>query len=103
MRLLPLPSTGKYQILYTDYENFAIFYACNNYFGIIGHTGMDCSFKCCITIEKNDISLDQIWLMGRLFDYEVEIRQKVYAALELLGLDPERLTISKNDSCPALL
>jgi apolipoprotein D and lipocalin family protein len=73
---------GKYQILYTDYENFAIFWSCSN-FGI-AHA-------------------DQIWLLGRDQDFSLDVRQKIYNSLTQLGLDPDRLILSKNKNCPTTL
>lgn len=77
-----LPGSGKYQVLYTDYDNFAIFWSCSN-FGI--------AFT------------DQIWLLGREKDYSLEIRTKIYDALRQLGLDSDRLIVSKNKDCPNTL
>lgn len=77
-----LPGSGKYQVLYTDYENFAILWSCSN-FGI--------AFT------------DQIWLLGREKDYSLEIRTKIYDALRQLGLDSDRLIVSKNKDCPNTL
>uniref|UniRef100_A0A336K828 Josephin-2 n=1 Tax=Culicoides sonorensis TaxID=179676 RepID=A0A336K828_CULSO len=77
-----LPGSGKYQVLYTDYENFAILWSCAN-FGI--------AFT------------DQIWLLGREKDYSLEIRTKIYDALRQLGLDSDRLIVSKNKDCPNTL
>ncbi|XP_055706792.1 apolipoprotein D isoform X1 [Phlebotomus papatasi] len=77
-----LPGTGKYQILFTDYDNFAILWSCFN-FGF-AHT-------------------DQIWLLGRDRDFVFEIRKKIYDALDQLGLDSDRLVISKNKNCPVTL
>lgn len=77
-----LPGSGKYQILYTDYDNFGILWSCTN-FGI--------AFA------------DQIWLLGRGKDYELEIRAKIYDSLTQLGLDSDRLIVSKNKECPSTL
>ncbi|XP_034652178.1 apolipoprotein D isoform X1 [Drosophila subobscura] len=75
-----LPGSGKYQVLYTDYENFAILWSCGS-IGSLGHS-------------------DQIWILGRDRDFEVDIRSKVYDVLKKLSLDPDRLIISKNKNCP---
>ncbi|CAO1423690.1 unnamed protein product [Diamesa serratosioi] len=77
-----LPGSGKYQVLFSDYDNFSIFYSCSN-FGI-AYT-------------------DQIWLLGRDKDFAVEIRTKIYDILTKLGLDSERLVLAKNTNCPSLL
>ncbi|KAH8237161.1 hypothetical protein KR038_005775 [Drosophila bunnanda] len=78
-----LPGSGKYQVLYTDYENFAILWSCGS-IGSLGHS-------------------DQIWILGRDRDFEVDIRSKVYDVLKRLSLDPDRLIISKNKNCPEAL
>ncbi|XP_055374348.1 apolipoprotein D [Condylostylus longicornis] len=78
-----LPGSGRYQVLYTDYENFAILWSCSS-FGPIGHA-------------------DQIWILGRDRDFSAEIRKRIYDSLKKLGLDPDRLIISKNKNCPTTL
>ncbi|KAL7738650.1 hypothetical protein ACLKA6_006940 [Drosophila palustris] len=75
-----LPGSGKYQVLYTDYDNFAILWSC----GSIGSLGY----------------ADQIWILGRETDFVLEIREKIYDVLKRLSLDPERLVLSKNSNCP---
>lgn len=77
-----LPGSGKYQVLYTDYDNFAILWSC----GSIGSLGY----------------ADQIWILGRETDFVVDIREKIYDVLKRLSLDPERLVLSKNTNCPQL-
>lgn len=50
------------------------------------------------------IVLDQIWLMARnRLDFPIEIRTKIHDALIQLGLDPDRLVLSKNKDCPNAL
>ncbi|XP_030373448.1 apolipoprotein D [Scaptodrosophila lebanonensis] len=80
-----LPVTGKYQVLYTDYDNFAILWSC----GSIGSFGYS----------------DQIWVFGRARerDFTAEVRSKVYDVLKRLSLDPERLVLSENKNCTELL
>lgn len=78
-----LPGSGKYQVLYTDYDNFAILWSCSS-LGPIGHA-------------------DQIWIFGRERDFSSDIRVKIYGSLNKLGLDPDRLVLSKNKNCPATL
>ncbi|XP_054739852.1 apolipoprotein D [Anastrepha obliqua] len=78
-----LPGSGKYQVLYTDYDNFAILWSCGS-LASIGYS-------------------DQIWVFGRDRDFPVEVRTKIYDALKKLGLDPERLVLSKNKNCPQTL
>ncbi|XP_055917213.1 apolipoprotein D [Eupeodes corollae] len=78
-----LPGSGKYQVLYTDYENFAILWSCSS-LGSIGYS-------------------DQIWIFGRDRDFPAEIRVKIYDALKKLSLEPDRLVLSKNKNCPSTL
>lgn len=47
---------------------------------------------------------DQIWLMARQRkDFPLEIRTIIHDALIRLGLEPDRLILSKNSNCPATL
>ncbi|XP_073846581.1 glial Lazarillo [Musca autumnalis] len=78
-----LPGSGKYQVLYSDYDNFAILWSC----GSLGSLGYS----------------DQIWVFGRTRDFPVETRAKIYDALKKLGLEPDRLVLSKNKNCPKTL
>lgn len=78
-----LPGSGRYQVLYTDYENFAILWSCSS-LGSIGYS-------------------DQIWIFGRERDFSADIRIKIYDALEKLSLEPDRLVLSKNKNCPTTL
>ncbi|KAJ6644374.1 Apolipoprotein D [Pseudolycoriella hygida] len=76
-----LPGAGRYQVLFTDYGNFAILWSCSS-FGSLGYT-------------------DQIWLMGRnRSDFELNIRTTIHDSLIQLGLDPDRLVLSRNKNCP---
>ncbi|XP_065089367.1 apolipoprotein D-like [Ochlerotatus camptorhynchus] len=77
-----LPGAGKYQVLYTNYDDFAILWSCSSFVAV---------------------HADQIWLLGRERDYLADIRKKIYNALKQLSLDPERLFISKNSDCPNTL
>ncbi|XP_055537265.1 apolipoprotein D-like [Wyeomyia smithii] len=77
-----LPGSGKYQILYTNYNDFAILWSCSSFVAVYA---------------------DQIWLLGRERDYSADTRKKIYSALTQLSLDPERLFISKNNGCPNTL
>ncbi|XP_053687566.1 apolipoprotein D-like [Sabethes cyaneus] len=74
-----LPGSGKYQVLYTNYNDFAILWSCSSFVAV---------------------HADQIWLLGRERDYSADTRKKIYSALTQLSLDPERLFISKNSNCP---
>lgn len=43
---------------------------------------------------------DQIWLLSRRReDFKVEMRGRIHETLRRLGLDPERLVLSKNKGC----
>uniref|UniRef100_A0A182XEU3 Lipocln_cytosolic_FA-bd_dom domain-containing protein n=1 Tax=Anopheles quadriannulatus TaxID=34691 RepID=A0A182XEU3_ANOQN len=77
-----LPGSGRYQVLYTNYDNFAILWSCTSFVAV---------------------HADQIWLLGRDRDYSTDIRKKIYNALEQLSLDPDRLFIAKNKNCPSTL
>ncbi|XP_062544882.1 apolipoprotein D [Armigeres subalbatus] len=77
-----LPGSGKYQVLYTNYDDFAILWSCSSFVAV---------------------HADQIWLLGRERDYSADVRKKIYSALKQLSLDPERLFISKNTNCPNTL
>lgn len=47
---------------------------------------------------------DQIWLMARQRkDFRLELRTIIHDALIRLGLEPERLVLSRNVNCPTLL
>ncbi|CAH1986566.1 unnamed protein product [Acanthoscelides obtectus] len=73
-----LPGSGYYQVLRTDYVNYAILYSCNDY-GIV-HS-------------------DLIWIWGRLKEMDAEMRSDIYGILAEYRLDSERLTLSKNANC----
>lgn len=77
-----LPGSGKYQVLYTNYMDFAILWSCSSFVAV---------------------HADQIWLLGRDRDFSADTRKKIYSALTQLSLDPERLFISKNTDCPNTL
>jgi len=59
-----LPGSGRYQVLFSDYDNFAILYSCANL--AIAHT-------------------DQVWVLGREMEFDVEVRAKIYDILTKLG------------------
>nr|CAI5858845.1 unnamed protein product [Callosobruchus analis] len=73
-----LPGSGYYQVLRTDYGNYAIIYSCNDYG--IAHT-------------------DLIWIWGRRKELNAEMRSDIYGLLAEYRLDSERLTLSKNANC----
>lgn len=74
-----LPGAGHYQVLYTDYEHFAILWTCSS-LGLL-HT-------------------DQLWVLGRAREISVPLRAEIYGILSELGIDSDRLIISKNNNCP---
>lgn len=76
-----LPGAGQYNILYTDYDQFAIIWSCHT-IGIV-HT-------------------DRIWILGREKEIPVGLRAQIYAILQELGLDPDRLLISKSTNCTTI-
>lgn len=46
-------------------------------------------------------TIDQIWLLGReRHDFEVDMRSRIHDTLRRLGLEPDRLVLSKNKDCP---
>ncbi|CAG9862012.1 unnamed protein product [Phyllotreta striolata] len=73
-----LPGSGFYQVLKTDYSNYAIIYSCSNY---------------------QLIHLDMIWIWSRKKEIEASLRSELYAWLTKNNMDSERLILSKNDNC----
>nr|QRM12808.1 apolipoprotein D 1 [Spodoptera exigua] len=73
-----LPGAGVYNILFTDYEQFAIVWSCTS-----------------VSIAHSD----HIWVLGRRREIEAPVRAQIYAIMEELRLDPDRLIISKNNNC----
>jgi len=71
-----LPGSGFYQILDTDYENYAVIWSCSA-LGVL-HT-------------------DMTWVFGRAPDLSVEIRTKVYELLTQHHIDTDRLILSNNN------
>lgn len=110
-----LPGAGRYQILYTDYQNFAILWSCSSlanlgytgklirsFFLPILHRHIHSFISLCFCFSV--LIADQIWLMSReRKDFSLEIRTIIHDALTKLGLDPERLVLSKNRNCPKTL
>lgn len=103
-----LPGAGKYQVLYTDYKNFAILWSCSS-IANLGYTGIN---RCFMHLKpqklgpsrQNLFFSDQIWLMARQRkDFPKDIRTIVHDALVRLGLEPDRLVLSKNSNCPSTL
>lgn len=101
-----LPGSGRYQILYTDYDNFAILWSCAN-FGI-AYTGIQ-NFSITPKPNYNNYQFimciflaDQIWVLGRDKDFDAQTRKIIYDALEQLGFGTDRLVLSRNKNCPAV-
>ncbi|XP_075220898.1 apolipoprotein D-like [Lycorma delicatula] len=75
-----LPGSGKYLILDTDYDNFAILYSCSD-LGIL--------------------HADLLWILGRERDLTVDSRVRVYDHLINLNINTDRLTLTPQKKCPA--
>ncbi|CAH2086863.1 unnamed protein product [Euphydryas editha] len=73
-----LPGAGHYNILFTDYDRFALVWSCTNL--SIAHS-------------------DRMWVLGRERDIEAVLRAQIYAIIQELNLDPDRLILSKNNNC----
>ncbi|KAK4876020.1 hypothetical protein RN001_012442 [Aquatica leii] len=73
-----LPGAGFYQILDTDYDKFAILWACSN-LGLI-HS-------------------DRVWIFGRDKEIDVTLRAKIYEFLKSKHIDSDRLVLPKNNNC----
>ncbi|XP_032514158.2 apolipoprotein D-like [Danaus plexippus] len=73
-----LPGAGLYNVLFTDYERFAIIWSCTNY--SIAHA-------------------DRLWILGRHRSLAANTRAIVYALVTALGMDPDRLLLTKNNNC----
>uniref|UniRef100_A0A2A4J1R8 Lipocalin/cytosolic fatty-acid binding domain-containing protein n=1 Tax=Heliothis virescens TaxID=7102 RepID=A0A2A4J1R8_HELVI len=73
-----LPGAGVYNILFTDYDQFAIVWSCTS-----------------VSIAHSD----HIWVLGRRREIEAAVRAQIYAIMQELRLDPDRLIISKNNNC----
>ncbi|XP_026313969.1 apolipoprotein D-like [Hyposmocoma kahamanoa] len=75
-----LPGAGLYNILFTDYDQFAIVWSCNS-----------------VSFAHSD----RMWILGRSREIEASVRAHIYAIMEELKLDSDRLVISKNNNCTA--
>lgn len=95
-----LPGAGSYQVLSTDYDNFAILYTCSS-LGLL-HTGNNRSLLIIIFLSRLMTFLvpDQVWVLGRTREISVSLRAQIYSVLNELGIDSDRLIISKNNNCP---
>lgn len=76
-----LPGAGTYQVVDTDYDNYAILWSCSSYG--LAHT-------------------DMIWIWGRQTEIDAKTRAHVYRVLDDLRLDSERLILPKNGNCSDL-
>lgn len=70
-----MPGSGIYQIIDTDYSNYAVLWSCHNY-GLI-HT-------------------DFIWVWGRTKEIDANFRAKIYQLLDKLRLDTNRLILPQS-------
>ncbi|KAJ2952495.1 hypothetical protein O0L34_g6813 [Tuta absoluta] len=73
-----LPGAGHYNVLFTDYDTFAIVWSCSS-----------------VSIAHSD----RMWILGRSREIDATVRAQIYAILEELNLDSDRLIISKNNNC----
>ncbi|KAK7574381.1 hypothetical protein V9T40_011572 [Parthenolecanium corni] len=73
-----LPGSGKYYVLDTDYDNFAILWSCSN-MGLM-HS-------------------DLIWILGRDKKISPLHRSLIYSTLDSFKIDDGRLTLSKQKDC----
>ncbi|XP_063821475.1 apolipoprotein D-like [Ostrinia nubilalis] len=73
-----LPGAGLYNVLFTDYERFALVWSCSS-LGV-AHS-------------------DRMWVLGRQREFGASLRARVYAIMQELRLDPDRLIVSKNHNC----
>ncbi|CAH1155827.1 unnamed protein product [Phaedon cochleariae] len=73
-----LPGAGFYQVLKTDYTEFAVIYSCTNY---------------------EVVHSDMIWIWGRNTEINVALRSEIYLMLTENHLDSERLLLSKHYNC----
>lgn len=74
-----MPGVGLYTILHTDYDNYAILWSCSD-----------------LAVMHADL----VWVLGRKRELPVEVRAQVYNKLVELGIDTERLTLSRQRNCP---
>ncbi|XP_030757212.1 apolipoprotein D-like [Sitophilus oryzae] len=73
-----LPGAGFYQVLDTDYNDYAVLYSCTDF---------------------QIIHMDLVWIWARKKDICVKVRAKIYEMLTSYEIDPERLTLPKNVNC----
>lgn len=96
-----LPGTGIYQVLNTDYSNYAILWTCSN-LGLV-HTGdllfFFFSFQYATIVSYVYCFLDRVWIFGRERDLNVTMRTEIYNFLALRNIDSERLILPKKANC----
>ncbi|KAJ8970800.1 hypothetical protein NQ317_015877 [Molorchus minor] len=73
-----LPFSGVYQVLQTDYTNYAVIYSCTNF---------------------ELVHSDLIWIWGRRQEINAKTRADIYSSLQEYSLDSERLILPKDDNC----
>ncbi|XP_044733795.1 apolipoprotein D-like isoform X2 [Chrysoperla carnea] len=74
-----MPGAGTYQILHTDYNNYAILWTCSN-----------------LKIAHSDL----VWILGRTREINANKRAEIYSVLAGFNIDSDRLVLSKNKDCP---
>ncbi|GBP66581.1 Apolipoprotein D [Eumeta japonica] len=73
-----LPGSGRYRVLYVDYDAAALIYTCSS-----------------INIAHSD----KMWILGRSREISAELRAHIYNLMLELQLDPDRLIISQTYNC----
>ncbi|XP_065168260.1 apolipoprotein D-like [Atheta coriaria] len=74
-----LPGFGYYQVLNTDYDNYAIIWTCTSTLLGVGYH-------------------DLIWIFGRQLDLDAHSRMQVYEILKTRNIDVDRFTLT-NKNC----
>ncbi|KAK9694221.1 Lipocalin / cytosolic fatty-acid binding protein family [Popillia japonica] len=72
------PSVGSYQVIATDYINYAIIWSCSDY---------------------KLFYRDFVWIFARRKEIDVNTRAKLYDFLTKRHIDPDRLVISGSNDC----
>ncbi|KOB68468.1 putative apolipoprotein D [Operophtera brumata] len=111
-----LPGAGLYNVLFTDYSHFAIVWSCTSL--SLAHAAQQphalhhraAAYNVLFTDYSHfaivwsctSLSLahaDRIWVLGRERELEAPVRAQIYSIMTALGLDPDRLILSKNNNC----
>ncbi|XP_069689308.1 apolipoprotein D [Periplaneta americana] len=74
-----MPGSGRYHVLDTDYDTYAILWSCSN-----------------LTVMHADL----IWVLGRHRELPVWARAHIYNKLSELNLDSDRLILTRHKDCP---